>query len=279
MTQQPEALPSGRFRGVARSAITGRRESRTFDRFGDAYEWAAAREAAMDAVATEVGGAPVERRVYDRPTFAAYAEAWGKRAGSDSAASRSGARSNARQLGRQWPTQRIHEIDRAAVRAYLAELRDAGMSASTRQARIIALRAIMASAVEDGLRDRDPTVGVKAPTVTKPGHRILSEAELAAVLAALPQWLRAAALLSHEAGLRISEVAGLRAHRLDLLHRTVLITDVIQCDGTLRESPKGQVPLTVPLTLRAAAALTKHLEARPLGAWATCSTTRRPRSG
>lgn len=86
---------------------------------------------------------------------------------------------------------------------------------------------------------------------------------MAAVLAALPPWLRAAALLSHEAGLRIGEVAGLRAHRLDLLHRTVLVADVVQCDGSLRESPKGKQVLTVPLTARLAAALTGHIETRP----------------
>lgn len=262
MTQQPEALPSGRFRGVARSAITGRRESKTFDRFGDALDWAEARERAMDNVATEQG-APVQRRPYDRPLFPDYTQAWAQRSASNSAATRSGDRSNARQLGAQWPHLRVHEITRNMVRSYMAELRDAGLSASTRQGRLIALRKIMASAVEDGHRSDDPTVGIKAPTAPTRGHRILTADELDRVVAALPTWLQAAALLSAEAGLRIGEVAGLRAHRLDLLHRTVFVADVVQCDGTLRESPKGRNPLTVPLTPRLAAALTDHIETHP----------------
>jgi integrase len=121
----------------------------------------------------------------------------------------------------------------------------------------------MAAAVEDGHRDDDPTVGTKAPATTDRTHRILTEAELQRVLAELPAWLRAAALLSHDAGLRIGEVAGLRAHRLDLLHRTVLVADVIDADGQLREWPKGKDHLSVPLTARLATALDEHVKAHP----------------
>ncbi|MGH3978428.1 MAG: tyrosine-type recombinase/integrase, partial [Pseudonocardiaceae bacterium] len=164
-----------------------------------------------------------------------------------------------------------------AVRNYIDDMRDVGAAATTITDRLGALRRTMVAAVEAGLRGDDPTVGVAAPRATDRPRRILTEQELALVLAKLPGWLRPAALLSHDAGLRIGEIAGLRLFRLDLLHRSVEVADVVDLDQSLRASPKGGKVLTVPLTARVVGALTGHLRDHPAGKMA--QVFRDPRTG
>jgi len=64
----------------------------------------------------------------------------------------------------------------------------------------------------------------------------------------LPEWLRAAVLLSRDSGLRIGEVCGLPWHRVDLLHSRVTVSDIVLVDGTVRNTPKGGEVVTVALT-------------------------------
>jgi integrase len=258
-----ETLPSGRFRGVPWNAAAGKRgKSATFDRWAQADAHWRRIEAEMDGDYCAAGIEVV--RQGRRVPFGTYVVDFAKTVGGE-LASRNRAKTHARQLKAQWPTEMVDEITRPMVRAYMAELRDAGYSPPTLQGRLGLLRKTMAAAVEDRVRDDDPCVGIKAPPSAQRHHRILTPEELERVLEHLPPWLRAAALLSHEAGLRIGEVAGLRWFRLDLLHASVEVGDVILEDGSLREYPKGKKILTVPLTARVVDALNEHREQYPAG--------------
>jgi site-specific recombinase XerD len=170
-----------------------------------------------------------------------------------------GYQSQARMLAARWPTERVNEITEKMVRDYMADLREAGYSPSTRTLRLTVLRHAVRDAVAAGYRPDDPTLRIKGPKRREHQARLLTEQELMVVLVCMPGWLWAAVLLSHDAGLRISEVCGLRMTNLDLLHGTVTIADVIDVNGELRTYPKSKAVRHVPLSARCLAALRDHV--------------------
>jgi site-specific recombinase XerD len=125
--------------------------------------------------------------------------------------------------------------DRAAVRAYLAELADRDLAASSVGGRLAAIRSFYRHATRQGWIDADPLAGVRSPR--RPGRlpRVLSIDDAAQLVEApgqiasrtrrgvgepLAQALarRDAALLEllYATGMRISEAAGLAIDRVDL---------------------------------------------------------------
>jgi integrase len=258
-----EPLPSGRFRGVAWNAAAQKRAgSKAHGSWEAADAWWRRREAELDGVYVEAG-VSVARLRRDRVSFTEYALGCAVRHPGELATRRSFS-SHCRQLCKHFATQQVDEITKRMITDYLLELREDGISASLRATRLSALRVIFAAAVEEALRSDNPTTGLRTPYRGRRHKRVLSEQELFLVLAYLPAWLWPAALLSHDAGLRISEVAGLRRFRLDLRRAEVQVADVIQPDGSLREYPKGHEVLSVPLTPRVVAALTGHLRDYPI---------------
>lgn len=257
--RQPEQLPSGRWRGWTWNAAAQRKgPTKTFDTWAQADAWMRAEERRMDG-SYENAGIPVERQGRPR-TFAAYADEWAKSQGGEYN-TRQNRGMHARALAARWPTEMVGDIDRPAVRYYIAELERTDYSASTRSGRLRTLRAIMTDAIEDGLRMDDPTRGIRPPRkVTKRPHRVLQPDELELMLALLPDFLRAAVLLSHDSGLRMGEVAGLQWHNVHLTDPSphVVVADVLLANGEPRSYPKGKVVLPVPLTPRTVDALALH---------------------
>lgn len=256
-----EDLPSGRYRGVARNAITGKRWSKAHDHWTEADAWWRKEEREADG-SYSAAGVEVTRQQRGIPVLADYTREWAATVDGELETCKSAA-SQARQLALHWPTERVDEITRPMVRAMLKAMRDRGLKSGSIEKRLGALRQTMANAIEDGHRADDPTVGLKGPKPVRHQHRILTEQELYLLLVMLPGWLWAAALLSHDAGLRISEIAGLKMHRLDLLHGKVTVADVVLRDGSLRDYPKGREVLDVPLSPRALKALRIHVAQYP----------------
>ncbi len=226
-----EELLSGRFRGVARNAVTGKRWSKAHDYWSEADAWWRREEAEMDGSDTWAGIA-VTRQQRGIPTLAEPVVAWAAGGVEDAELSTlRGYQSQARMLAARWPTERVEEITELDVRGYLAELRGgrggAGLSPCTRTLRLVVLRHAMRAAVKAGERLDDPTLGVQGTRRREHQARILTEPELMVLLVCLPGWLWPAALLSPDVGVRIGEVAGLRMRSLDLLHGTVTVATVV----------------------------------------------------
>jgi site-specific recombinase XerD len=135
----------------------------------------------------------------------------------------------------RWP-------DRVAVRAYLAELADRDLAASSVGGRLAAIRSFYRHATRQGWIDADPLAGVRSPR--RPGRlpRVLSIDDAARLVEApgritartrrgigepLAQALarRDAALLEllYATGMRISEAAGLTIDRVDLARRRLRV--------------------------------------------------------
>lgn len=258
--QCPELLPHGRWRGVARDAFTGKRFSKTFATWEDAHAWAMARQREIDAAYT-ANGIDVTRRQRGVPTFAEHVTAWAGRGVPDCAESTArGYRVQAAMLAKRWKTERVSAITKPMIEAYLAEMRDAGMSPSNRTLRLTVLRHAMRAAMDEGYRSDDPTLTIRGPRRREHQARILTEDELALMLACLPGWLAPAALTSHDGGLRIGEIAGLRRRNLDLATGTIRVVDVIDVNNELRAYPKSRKSRIVPVSPRLAAVLAEHVK-------------------
>ena len=123
------------------------------------------------------------------------------------------ARAQAFLAGRGTPLEKAFEDD---LRAFLQAESEAGHKASTLARRLAALRHFYRFLYVEGRRPDDPTVGLDPPKRTRPLPRLLSEAEVLALIEAAradpsPPGLRLLALLEllYATGLRASELVGL----------------------------------------------------------------------
>lgn len=255
-----EELPSGRYRATTWNRHTQRKgPSKTFDDQFEAAAWKDRIELEMYwAYTTQGFEAPAPKR----PTFAEYTHTW---PATGAVSTRRTDAAHLKQAAKAWPTQRINEITPIMIKAMLQDMEAAGLSDRTRSLRVTALRKLFAAAVEANLRPDNPAAGVRPPRNVQDiaKHRPITDDELERIMAHLPEWTHAAVYLSRDSGLRIAEVCGLPWSRLDLLRGRVTVSDVVQCDGTIKTRPKGGTVLTVPLSKRTVAALRTHLEKWP----------------
>ncbi|MGE0744841.1 MAG: site-specific tyrosine recombinase XerD [Rhodospirillales bacterium] len=144
----------------------------------------------------------------------------------------------------------------ADVRDYLNHLAVGGRAAPTASRRLSALRQFFRFLVSDGRRPDDPTAAVDAPRRGRPLPKILTEAEVEALLAAAAAregraGRRIEALLEilYATGMRVSELVGLPAGAIARDRRFVLIRG------------KGGKERMVPLSEPAQRALAAWLDA------------------
>jgi integrase len=121
--------------------------------------------------------------------------------------------------------RRLAEIEPRDIKTYLAEVAerkhgDHRVSRDTVRLALAPLRALFATAVEEGLIRSNPATGIRLPNGTEPeaeqeGPKALSEEELAALLdAADDRWRLLFAFLA-QSGLRISEAVALTWNDVD----------------------------------------------------------------
>jgi integrase len=120
-------------------------------------------------------------------------------------------------------TMRLADIAPPDVRRYLAHIARRGVSDHTVRLALAPLRALLATAYEDGAIPTNPAAGIRA-IVTRPdreptehdGARALTDEQLERLIASTPErWQLLVRVLS-ETGLRISEALALRWGDVDL---------------------------------------------------------------
>jgi integrase len=133
--------------------------------------------------------------------------------------------------------QSIGDITRADVRAWVAALAADGVGRRTIEVARQVLHGVFVRALEDGLVNANPAVGVRTPRDDRPSQgRRLTPAEVEAIAGAIePQRpYRALVLLGGYAGLRIGEALGLRWRNVDLLQRRIAVVEqLVEHRGTL----------------------------------------------
>jgi integrase len=226
----------------------GRQHTATFRTFAEAREGKGNRDAG-------------DRRPVARVGFEDYFEGWiksyaGRTARGFSARSRSLYRRSieAHALPR-WRTWKLADIEPADVRQLLTAIRDDGVSTSGMKGLRSALSALFATAVDDGLLRSNPVRGVRIPgaaEANQPDHdesaKALTRAELALLLAAVPDdWRLFLEFLAHT-GLRISEAIGLTWRHLDLGTRPRVLVREQFYEGERQRLKSGRSRREIPLS-------------------------------
>ena len=146
---------------------------------------------------------------------------------------------------------------RDAVRSFLASLSALGMAASSQARKLSALRQFYGFLYTEGLRDDDPTQTIAAPRARRPLPKVLSGADLEAMLHAAsqdssPEGLRLTLILEmlYGGGLRVSELAGMRLEAVRTKERFIRVTG------------KGNKERLSPLSPAARTALDAYLKVR-----------------
>ena len=151
------------------------------------------------------------------------------------------------------------EASRDDIKAYLARLSTSGAAGSTQARRLSSLRQFFAFLYSEGVRKDDPTLAIDAPRRQRPLPKVLSRADMDALLAAA----RAQAQTSAE-GIRLVCIvemlyaSGLRVSELV----TLPLSAARNRDGFLLVKGKGGKERLAPLNRNAREAMTAYLSVR-----------------
>jgi len=122
----------------------------------------------------------------------------------------------------RWKKWRMNEIEPADLRDLFGQMRRDGRTTSEIKKTRAALSVMFATALEDGVVQSNPVLGVRIPPPSEDEAppddkaKALTRAELNILLAALPSNSRLFCTFLAHTGLRISEAIGLRWEHLDL---------------------------------------------------------------
>ncbi|MFD3457271.1 tyrosine-type recombinase/integrase [Streptomyces sp. NPDC058691] len=254
-------LPSGRFQARYRGPDgLMRTADKTFASQTDADRWLVRQEAKI------LDGDWQNPDV--KIVFGAYAEAWFKdRDYAATTRERNGSALNLHIL----PTFRavpLRDITTPQVRRWRTTLLDQGVGGATVAKAYQILRAIMNTAVDDGLVQRNPCRikgGATAPSAERP---FLSVAEVFRLADAVPARYRVMILLAAFTALRFGELAGLQRWDVDLERRTISVRRSVaetRSDGLTVKAPKSAagvrtVAFPASLTVELAAHLAEYAE-------------------
>jgi integrase/recombinase XerD len=127
-------------------------------------------------------------------------------------------RNDLRDLARFLVAKRValEAADEASLHAYLAAAATTRLAPRSLARRISAMRQFYRFLIVDGVRADDPSTGLDTPRLGRPLPKLLSEDEIAALLAAAGEWpgdegvrLRCLVELLYATGLRVSELVTL----------------------------------------------------------------------
>jgi integrase/recombinase XerD len=145
-----------------------------------------------------------------------------------------------------------HQVTRALLRKFIFALKDLGLAPATIRRQISAIRTYYGFLMAEGIVTDDPSDRLETPRRWRTLPAVLSLAEVEALLAS-PQvdeplaWRDRALLeLGYGAGLRVSELCGLK------------LTDLHLADGLVRVVGKGDKERLVPLGRQVIAAVSTY---------------------
>jgi integrase len=118
-------------------------------------------------------------------------------------------------------------IDHLAIREWVAGLTASGRAPATVQKAHQVLAKIMRAAVDAGLLATSPCERQPLPRVERDEMRFLTPADVARLADAIEPRYRALVLVGAYGGLRAGELFGLRRSRVDVLHATVDVAEVL----------------------------------------------------
>ncbi len=199
----------------------GRERSQTFDRKVDAERWLA-------QVETDKARGQWVDPAAGRITFEAWFAEW--------MATTTDLRPNTRALyeylGRRYllpgfGSKELAKVTAIDIRRWLAGMRGTKLSKNTVAKAYRLLAHVMTTAADEGLIGRSPCVIKGAGTEHLPEMQFATVDQVAELADAVGPRYRALVLLAAFGGLRWGELGGLRHRRVDLLHRTVTVAEIL----------------------------------------------------
>lgn len=252
-----EKLPSGKWRGVYRTA-EGKRRSKSFAHKAAAQRWATAQEHDV----RDKGSLRDPAR--GRMRWGAWAEEWWPSRGLSAGAERSQRILHRRYVEPRWGDVELRAIEHLAVQSWVIELGRALSASSVRQA-FYQLSASMKAAVRAGHVETNPCSATRLPTLPPAPERYLRREESDRLIAAMmhPEH-RVLAEVLFESGLRIGEAVALHRHRVDFDRGVIDVVEAYdQAERIIRPYPKSKQSRSVPLSDHLAGVLLEHLQERP----------------
>ena len=114
-------------------------------------------------------------------------------------------------------TTALVKITNGSVRAWVAEMLDAGLSPATVRKAVFALRQCLAAAIADGRLVVNPAQDVPLPSEKSKPVKFLSQGQVEQLIEEMPDRYKCLALVGAYAGLRWGEAAGLTRRNVDVL--------------------------------------------------------------
>ncbi|HZJ27980.1 MAG TPA: tyrosine-type recombinase/integrase [Acidimicrobiia bacterium] len=208
----------GRWRARYRD-LDGTEHAKHFSRRIDAEIW-------LDSVRVDLSTGVHVNPARGRVTFETWSKQWQAEAVHLKPKTRAGYQSILnKHLLPHWEHVRLSEIDRPAVKAWVATMIANGMGAGTVKNVVNTMKAVMSSAVEGGAIKVNPCVGVRLPRPTRTEMLFLTAPQVAQLAEAIGPDHRALLLFAAYTGLRAGEIGALQWGRVNLLRGTV---DVVE---------------------------------------------------
>ncbi|MBS0241106.1 MAG: site-specific tyrosine recombinase XerD [Proteobacteria bacterium] len=161
----------------------------------------------------------------------------------------------------------IPKVRPREISAYLRQLSDAGLAATSRARRLSAIRQLYRFLVAEGLVGEDPATGFAGPRRERPLPKVLSVAEVEILLAAAQKRIEGTSGRDRFRALRLNALlevlyaTGMRVSELVELPRSVLTGD----DRILSIKGKGGRERIVPLNAAAREALNRYVNVGTAG--------------
>jgi integrase len=140
--------------------------------------------------------------------------------------------------------RRLGSVIPTEVQGFVAHLEEKGLAASTVRQCYLLVAGLFSSALDSDIIVRSPCRGINLPHDAKAERRFLTADEVSDLAGVIDERYRALVLTAAYAGCRFGELAGLKVRRLDLLRRTLTVTEALS-------EVRGQVRLTPPKTAAA----------------------------
>lgn len=140
--------------------------------------------------------------------------------------------------------RRLGSVTPTDVQGFVAYLEEKVLAASTVRQCYLLVAGLFSSALDSDVIVRSPCRGINLPEYSKTEMRFLTAEEVSHLASVIDEPYRALVLTAAYAGCRFGELAGMRAHRLDLLRRTLTIAESLS-------EVRGQVRLAPPKTASA----------------------------
>ena len=242
----PTKVPSAKYsqgrRWLARWVdADGNEGSKTFDRKSDAQAYLNTEITAPLASGTYVppkAGTLTVTEVYE------YWSAAQSHISAKTAATRKSAWHS--RVQRHWGAVAVADVRTAAVRGWVAAMKEEGLGVPGIENAFGLLRQIMGAAVEDGRLPRNPCDGVKLPKRQHPDRGYLTHAQVVALAGAVERDGTVVRFLAYT-GLRWGEMAALRVQDFDMLRRRVNVSrSVTESGGLVLSTPKTWERRSVP---------------------------------